>query len=397
MSFGLYTAFLGFVFLALGIFFVYDRSRAFKINRESGYSTFITGAVLCGLGAYFLVVGIVVFVLSFFIDYTFVVLLNFMVFPVPQPLNVALFIFTIGIFFFIALYVGFEYLTKKYESEEAQLQSLQTKKVHRLDLELARKLYHTVIDGIIVCYLFVGELTFEAAFYFIEVIGAIGSNTVPANFFQNFHDLIFPRAGQVFVVFGLITVFLFIVLTDLLRVHAYRYYPLKPIANIYREKERHAIGPHVYLLTGGLFVAVLFPPIISMVAITVAALGDAMATIVGVTMGKRKVRPSHPESRKTWEGCIGGVAGAFGFSFVIFLIMTTVPAIFGYLDLKLILFGLLISAIGAVIMFLTDYYSPPLKVSDNIVNPILCAIAIIPIYMLFYPTLFLQYYTFGLI
>ncbi len=197
--------------------------------------------------------------------------------------------------------------------------------------------------------------------------------------------------------FAFVAIFFIIVLTDLLRVHAYRYYPMKPLANIYREKERYAIGPHVFLITGALFVSVLFPPIISMVAITVAALGDAMATIVGVTTGKRKIRPSHPDSRKTVEGCIGGVIGAFGFSFIVFMIMTTVPTVFGHFDLKLLIFGLIISVIGATVMFLTDYYSPPLQISDNIINPIICAACMLPVYLIFYPTLFISYYTFGFV
>ncbi|MHC1590943.1 MAG: hypothetical protein ACXQS8_02560 [Candidatus Helarchaeales archaeon] len=397
MSFGIYTIFMGLLLTVVGAFFIKDTKRSFKINRESGYSTFVTGVALCGVGGYYFAMGLILFIISFFLPYTTVLLLNFLILPVPQPLIQALFIFSFLIFCFIAMVVVVEYKLKMYESQEAQDKSIQAVKVHKLDLELARKLFHTIIDGIVICYLFVGELVYESAFHFIEIIEFIGSNPVPTGFFTVFHDVIFARAGQVIVNFAFIAIFMIIVLTDLLRVHAYRYYPLKPLANIYREKERYSIGPHVFLVTGALFVSVIFPPIISMVAITVAALGDAMATIVGVTMGKRKIHPSHPDSRKTVEGCIGGVVGSFVFSIIIFLIMTTVPTIHGQFDPQWLLFGIIISIIGATVMFLTDYFSPPLQISDNIINPIICAVCMLPIYILFYPNLFINYYTFGIL
>ncbi len=154
MSFGMYTIFMGLLLAAVGVFFIHDTKRSFKINRESGYSTFITGIALCVVGGYFLVMGLSLFIISFFIPYTIAILLNFLLLPIPQPLIQALFIFSFLIFCFIALVVGIEYKLKHYETKEAQEKSIQTAKVHKLDLELARKLFHTIIDGIIVCYLF---------------------------------------------------------------------------------------------------------------------------------------------------------------------------------------------------------------------------------------------------
>ena len=112
-----------------------------------------------------------------------------------------------------------------------------------------------------------------------------------------------------------------------------------------------------------------------MATIAIAALGDAFATIIGISYGKRKLRGG--KSRKTLEGCIAGFIAGFGFAFLSYLFL--LPK---YPDGNLIE-GLFISLTGALILFLIDFYSPPIKASDNILNPVFCSIAMFAISLFF--------------
>jgi dolichol kinase len=121
-----------------------------------------------------------------------------------------------------------------------------------------------------------------------------------------------------------------------------------------------------------------------MAVIAISALGDATATIVGVTKGKRKIRPG--VSKKTWEGTIAGTIASFAFGFVGFIALAFSPAYISYVGTigNGILIGLAINAVGAPIFLLIDYYTPkPILFSDNLLNPIIIGFAMWGIYALF--------------
>ena len=174
------------------------------------------------------------------------------------------------------------------------------------------------------------------------------------------------------IVFIIAIICILLLFTDFIRLYMYRFYPIKTITYTYRERERNSLGPHIYFVFGVLFVALFLPPQPAMCTIAISGLGDAFATIVGITFGKRKFKEG---SSKTWEGGIGGIVASFGFSLMGYLLL--MPRFGGWLGE-----GLIISAVGAGIFFLIDYFSPPIKMSDNILNPVIIGVVSLFLFML---------------
>ena len=176
----------------------------------------------------------------------------------------------------------------------------------------------------------------------------------------------------------IVAIFLLLTLTDFVRVFAPRYYPVKMISRVYRGKERNTIGPHIHLAIGVLFAVLLFSNPIAMAVIAMAALGDASATIVGVTVGKHKI---NAQSKKTWEGCIAGVAVSFGTGLLCMIVLVN------SITLTVIGACLVLCGIGALIFFLIDYYTPRIPLTDNILNPLCIGGAMTGLAFLFFPFL----------
>jgi dolichol kinase len=287
--------------------------------------------------------------------------------PIPYPLG----FYILAFLPIILVYIGL-YAIKEQRRAKAGLTSEvpnESRKIHSLDLEVSRKAFHITIIGILVCYLFVGELASNAFFGYLATnwnIWNITLNLAPSP----------AVAGKAFCIFMIIIIFLLLALTDMVRLFAPKYYPVKLVGNIYREKEKGALGPHIHLTIGVLFAVIFFVPPIAMAAIAMAALGDAAATIVGVNLGRHRI---NAKSNKTWEGCIGGVAVSFGSAFLcmIALFKTITPVI---ISASLILCG-----IGAFIFFLIDYFTPPVPLTDNILNPICIGLVMTLFAFLFFP------------
>lgn len=272
--------------------------------------------------------------------------------PIPYPLGFYILAFIPIIIVYIGLYAIREQRRAKggISSEDPN----KSRKIHSLDLEVSRKAFHITIIGILVCYLFVGELVSNAFF------GYLASNWDIWQITQNLAPQ--PElAGKAFCIFMIIVIFLLLALTDIVRLFAPKYYPVKLIGDIYREKEKGALGPHIYLAVGVLFAVIFFAPPIAMAAIAMAALGDAAATIVGINLGKHRI---NSKSKKTWEGCIGGFVVSLGSGFLCMIVLIK-P-----INLLIISASLVLCGIGAFIFFLIDYLTPPVPLTDNILNPI---------------------------
>lgn len=365
--FGVANASLGIVLLVIALVFL-KVAKNFD-NKEAFYSTLITTIVVIIVGSYFLVRGLLVILES---PYSPSAAMNLPLTP-PFPNTILLFI-PILIYFF-GIYAIIEYIRKKYVTKEAQMEVINKDAIAPMDLEIARKLFHTVIDAVLICYLFLGDFVSESVFSAATSMGTTHGYTP---FFFIVHAIIWmkkpyiiPNGGQMVTVFAVFLVFILASFSDLIRLYKFRYYPIKVVSNIYREKERYYFGPHIYLAAGGLFATVFFPPKIAMATIAVAALGDAFATIIGISYGKHKLHGG--KSRKTWEGCIAGFIAGFGFALLSYIIL--LPK---YPDGNL-MEGIVVSLVGSLILFLIDFYSPPIKASDNILNPVLCSIAMFTI------------------
>ncbi|MHA1377014.1 MAG: diacylglycerol/polyprenol kinase family protein [Candidatus Helarchaeota archaeon] len=340
-------------------------------NREAFYSSLISSAVVIIVGAYFFVRGLLVVFGSPYDPFAAINL------PLAPPFPNAVLLFIPLLICFFGAYALKENHEGKYVSIELQKEIIHKSAINPLDLEIARKLFHTVIDGVLICYLFIGDFvsisTFTAATQMGTTFGYTPFFFIVSSIIWMKPPYVIPNAGQMVTIFPIIIIFFLIAFSDLIRIHKFRYYPIKMVSNIYRKKERSYLGPHVYLTSGALFAVVFFPPKIAMVTIAIAALGDAFATIIGVSVGKHKVRGG----RKTWEGCLGGTLAGFGIGLLCYIILLT-----KYPNGS-ILQGIIISAVGSIVLFLIDFYSPPIKVSDNILNPVLCSISMFVVSLFF--------------
>ncbi|NHI94564.1 MAG: hypothetical protein EAX96_18885 [Candidatus Lokiarchaeota archaeon] len=303
--------------------------------------------------------------------------------PIPFPFSSFVFYFGCFVMTFLMAFWAIELKRKKYlDAKEVELE------VDSLDIEVSRKLFHICIIGVIVCYLLVGKLVSEAVFDTVYTLFNQYFSGTQA-YYINPVTLSARNMGQGVTIFIFMAIFILIFFTDLIRIYRFRFYPLKELAYVYRNKERSVLGPHVYLLGGALFAVVLFPGPIAISAIAMAGFGDAMATITGVSIGKHKLKPlGKYESNKTWEGCIGGIIGSMAFGTISYIFVGFVwYADVGLSPVNIIVTGLILNAIGTLVFFLADYFTPPLKISDNILNPTLIPFVQFIVAVLLFPYL----------
>lgn len=161
-------------------------------------------------------------------------------------------------------------------------------------------------------------------------------------------------------IFALIGAMIFMIFSELIRVLCGPEYSIFNMLTkaVLRKKEYNAVGPQIYLITGSIFVYILYllellPAAIIFTAILVACFSDAIAALVGRRFGRHKVE------------CIGGdIKSIEGF-----IAGTTLSYLIG-----LIFVGPLYALIGAVIFLILDYF--PIIIADNILNPIFISIGI---------------------
>ncbi|TFG24823.1 MAG: hypothetical protein EU532_12210 [Promethearchaeota archaeon] len=115
------------------------------------------------------------------------------------------------------------------------------------------------------------------------------------------------------------------------------------------------------------FVPIFFLPFgIFAASALIATIGDGAASIIGMRLGKRNFPKS---SKKTIIGYIAGFCASFGVSILaLWIFETNLPI------LKIII----ISLGGATMFLLVDLLS--LKIDDNILNPIFCALLMTLLY-----------------
>ncbi|MHA1340045.1 MAG: hypothetical protein ACTSRZ_07535 [Promethearchaeota archaeon] len=167
-----------------------------------------------------------------------------------------------------------------------------------------------------------------------------------------------PKAISGIIFFALFGAFFLIATPDYIRVLIGDKYSIleKVTKKTLRKKEIMSIGPQVFLLVGSmvsmLFVQLEILPLnISITAILVSCLSDAISAIIGRRFGKHKVKLIG-DNIKSYEGFLAGFISAFFIS-LIFLS----PAM---------------ALLNAFIFLLLDIITIP--VADNILNPIFLTI-----------------------
>jgi len=159
---------------------------------------------------------------------------------------------------------------------------------------------------------------------------------------------------------GLLGALMFALISDLFRILKGPEYSLLNFISrsILRNKEKNALGPQIYIMTGFVFSYMLYMAGIMHIraffaGILIACLSDAAAALIGRKYGKHKII-LRSKDKKSVEGFIAGVLVAY--------------------IIGLIFVGPIYAIIGAVIFFLTDYF--PAATADNILNPIFIPIGI---------------------
>ena len=160
--------------------------------------------------------------------------------------------------------------------------------------------------------------------------------------------------------FALIGALIFALISDLIRIIWAPEYSIFNFLtkSMLRKKEKNAVGPQIYIITGFIFAYMLYmAEILNILAvftgILIACLSDAAAALIGRRYGKHKVKVRSKDT-KSIEGFLAGMIVAYIIGFIIV--------------------GPIYAIIGAVIFFITDYF--PIYTADNILNPIFIPIGI---------------------
>ena len=119
-----------------------------------------------------------------------------------------------------------------------------------------------------------------------------------------------------------------------------------------REKESSRLTGASYMLVASLIAFLVFPRDIAVLALSFLAVGDAVATIVGTQIGKRKLLS------KTLEGDLACFVSCVMVGFVFYYVGSSVP-----------LLTILIGALSAAIV-----EAMPLPVDDNLTMPLLAGV-----------------------
>ncbi len=357
---GIYETIFTVFFFLLAFFTFYIAIRGYKArNRYGGSSTFICGILYVVFGVY-----------NLFLGY----------FPFPFS---GFFIWWVGIV--LAFNLTFSSLirrTKKKMEERnpnpKSMDSKNEKKSHlekyivlmtkenpyqekiSVKMESIRKGFHLLGFLILAAY-------FGFFFFFPPLTQLVNENIIELT--QNTEWLYnilwgdlnnYPYAEEDFqavidlTMFALIGALCFAIISDLIRT---LWGPEYSIFNfltraILRNKEKNALGPHIYLISGMILSYIFYLEgltnvLIVFCAILIACLSDASAALIGKKYGKHKVKCIGGDL-KTVEGFITGVGSAY--------------------LIALIFVGPIYALIAALIFLFLDYF--PIVIADNILNPI---------------------------
>jgi dolichol kinase len=160
---------------------------------------------------------------------------------------------------------------------------------------------------------------------------------------------------------------------DFSRVRVYGYFPFRRVTDrVMRSAERTRLGANVFFAVGTLFSLLLLYVLgtflqrfglvcywmlsgwLAVSAVIVSAIGDGAAAIIGMSIGRHRLR-----ANRTVEGSIGG----FVFGFLTFLLLSYfigIPWFYGI--------------IAALMLVLVDIVA--LSINDNLLNPIVLGVAL---------------------
>jgi len=232
-------------------------------------------------------------------------------------------------------------------------------------MELIRKSFHLTGFLLLIAY-FGFFMLFPVTLIISDSVIMLINDIKPAYEFLWGDIALFPYIPGEFqaiidlTMMALIGALMFAIISDLIRIVWGPEYSVFNFLtkSMLRNKEKNAMGPQIYIITGFIFsymlyMAGLIDILVFFSGVLIACLSDAAAALIGKKYGKHKVTIVNKET-KSIEGFLAGV-------------------ILAYL-IGLFLVGPIYAIIGAVVFFITDYF--PRFIADNILNPIFIPIGI---------------------
>jgi len=181
-------------------------------------------------------------------------------------------------------------------------------------------------------------------------------------------DVLFALGWFYYLIFFFFYIFCIISLAnELTRKTKKLAFPFNLFTIIITEEEKESYGTYLYFAIGQLFAAFLCPPMVFFAILGMSGIADLTASQVGIRWGKTHIKWNN---KKTWEGTLAATTVAF--IICIFFV------------------GLIWAIIFTFAFMCFDLFTEkPIKISDNLLIPIGCAL----IYFFIRYFLNLNYYT----
>jgi CDP-diglyceride synthetase len=306
--------------------------------------------------------------LSLFIILSFGLVSNFTLISL-RGLVFIVFPFDFLIIFFVVIFLPSFYLAmikeKKKMRNKNRFYITRKEKQNEIPLkyDIYRKLTHLIVLGIILFYFTLGFLL-QNFFYYIFL-------TLPDLISSLVHSLFIIEDGNIMIFTQYLVTFLvgisFIGLStaDFARILKPDLYPLKPVNQILRERELNTrLGPHISMAVGCFSIILIYGlyqplgPLIICTSVTISIFADISSNLIGRTIGKNNIR----KTKKTYEGLIAGIIGAFISGFLILIILEA----YKYTSFSNLI---LLSICGSLIIGILDYLD--LEIDDNLTYPVI--------------------------
>lgn len=369
-----HSVLLAYIFFACGVFnfFVYLNIRRQRLDEDLGepLNNIMVSILFWGLGIFFLLP---------FSGFQGETLGQSYAdgFVIPPPINLGT-VITIGfsmLFFLISTPIIDKYWRKGKRVSSPHPVILEEEKPFTLKQELLRKIPHMV------CMILV------PAFY------PLGTNVMDFTAIQKYDQYNFINEGAIIFDYAIrignielgsyavklfltsIVIFLWILDLHVLLAPKKEFFAKSALKHMLRKKEKNSMADFVVMLVSieMMVIILTFNPIYKLqghyaafAIIMSVSIADAMGVFVGKTLGRHHISP---RAKKTWEGALAGFATSFGLSLL-------------FIDWY---FALIIGGV----YFLVDMITPKIPISDNILIPLLSAIAILPFLPFIEPVTFL--------
>ena len=343
----LYDIFFSLAIILLVPFLIQMGRKSKKVGNIEGVYNSITGSILL------IFITILYLVMSF----------------IGSPIIVYPFNVLLNIWVVMVLAVQGIYIIKK---KRVNIQNNNPQFVKNKDFtffhEIQRKVTHLVGLLLIACYFWISAPVFSMVQLMIIQFESIGANIWGIIMIH----ISLAYIPQMISIFSIFCALYLMTIPDIIRVYNFKASIFKKFADIMREKERNAVGPHICLMIGCLIPMLLIPNyLISIAGVVIAVFSDAAASLFGRKFGGNFLKWKFPFAKRTgksYEGLIGGFLIAF------------------LLPLPILLWGfnigmsLILALIGAIVVSIIDIITP--LITDNFLNPIFASFTMFGVYLL---------------